>query len=428
MKRSTPSSLTAITKFCHIFKNEISIQAEFSDFEATLIENVFERRFFLQAENFENWLKLVRTYHYFINHGSFKNAKEIAIAFLNTTTLMSFQLNKAYDYGADLRNLKGSPAFKIRIEKAFSYYKLLYEGVYRILISPILYGYYFYANSKDKKLIPKADGKVGLTAIENIEPWKSDVEKRLSYGLNSHIRNAYGHENFRILDDGFFEVWDYNPNSPDNKWGPEKWHIDDLESLCHRLEQSIEATILALCLYSVNNRKLIADHGWRPTINAPKLTREEIKINIEHFAAKLSFGIKECNFTERSITLIIETRPRGIDQDIEIFEGGNTFSRRYTQNVKYYEAFNVAQVLGLFQRIESDISDYETISCEVRDPDNNTYGIASIKVSDINKLPPRGRQTLKEARSFLLIDTLGETKMWYEVKDVPKLRASRRNI
>jgi len=418
MNRETPSRILALNKFIKLFKDEISVQAEISDFEKNLIQNVFERRFLLQYHDGEHWVKLARTFYHFINQGSFLNAKEIAISFLNTANLMQFELNEAYDQARCFRDLKGLPVFKKRIQNALSYYKLLYERVYRLVISPIVYGYFFYSKSRDKLLVPKSDGRIVLSALEKIEFWKKEPDRRLSYGLNSHIRNAFGHESYRILDDGLFEIWDLHPKTPSIRWGPEQWHADQLEALCVKLEQSIEAAVLSICLYSVNNRKLIRAHDWNPTITPPQLTRSDLKSFIEHVANSLCYEMTKCNIGEENVLVELKTRPRGIDQVMEIFEGFKGGARKYLQDVKYIEVLNITQVLGLFQAIEFHLKGYKAITCDIRDYEGSLVGSASIPVLSLTNLSGNN-SPLTEARKHLSIDTLGTTKTWMKRTKMP---------
>jgi hypothetical protein len=122
-----------------------------------------------------------------------------------------------------------------RIKKYLEYYKVMYEGLLPLICAPVVHAFATAKHVKDKAFIPKGDGKVGLNALNKMGKWLIYPENRLAIGLNSHIRNAYAHESYRILDDARLELWDQDPYHPNRSWGPEVWSLDQLAKLCDQL-------------------------------------------------------------------------------------------------------------------------------------------------------------------------------------------------
>ena len=101
------------------------------------------------------------------------------------------------------------------------------------------------------------DGRVNLSALNRIQHYSRYPKRQLSIGLNSHLRNAYSHDRYRILDGGVVEWWDVDPRTGRFSWGPETWSLAQIEEACETLWRNCLGLCYAYALFSINCRQLI---------------------------------------------------------------------------------------------------------------------------------------------------------------------------
>jgi hypothetical protein len=316
------------------------------------------------------------------------------------------------------------------IEALLALYKSITEGLLTLLAAPVVVGFSHVHGIKDAAFTPKPDGRVDLKAIELMENWVAAPSNLLKEGLNKHVRNAYAHHRYRILDDGFVEMWDETRQGKVT-WGPERWKFEAVEALCDRLLVTCSAITLALAIFGINYRKLITARGWRPS-DLPKrpIRFEELRQLIQLYAAYNSFTVVSVERHNDELHMKLKTQPRGIDQTEQYLLGGPGGSRGYDKPV-WYEHTLVAEIaLGLLQRALCGEPGYVRYALQIANDDDVAVGTIAISSAALEKVQgPKGGSIDKD-RQLAEVDTLGDAHMWVKIEGPPQplSRARRRRV
>lgn len=283
----SPIARLALSQFHRSFDDLLSVQAFMTPFSRSLLENVFEMIMWFgrTKHDYENFERTARVAYHFLEDGSQVKHKAVAQQFYAVIDEIIPALNKSRQAQAEANQIPGDNA-DARIEEYLAYYKVMYEGFLPFICAPVVFAFTIAKNIKDKAFRPDGSGKVDLNAISKMNKWLVYTENRLVIGLNSHVRNAYAHNNYRILDDAQVELWD-------RSWGPEIWQLDQLIKLCDQLWINALGITCALVLYDINNRRIIEDRGWVSPTQVPHLRRQELNTVVEAIADELGFYLKK---------------------------------------------------------------------------------------------------------------------------------------
>lgn len=415
----SPMAAIAFNQFTKTFGNLFSVRAEVSEFEKVLIESVYEK-LFLRKNNSKEWEKRVIAAHHFLDHGALKSPKSIAEAFLNTAEVMTQVLNAAIESHKEMGGEALPPNVEIR--QSLAYYKQLLEGPYRLLLAPVAVGFAQVMGRPDSDFIPGEDGKIKLSTLPKIEQWTIYPQSQLTQGVNTHVRNAFSHENYRILDGWDVELWDFGQSKKgksQKKWGPEIWNVDRIDALCSDLELTNLALLTALTLYSINHRLQIQERGWSSTIKQPKLTQKELKLSLEHNANQLSFKLVSFRIENGNVIASLRTNYPGISQNEEIFMGGEKWAKKYIVKVEYVDTSIAEQLLGLLQRMRHFFLTYDQVIFSVTDYEDVHKGDLHIKVANLKLLTGPDKTSANKARSLCEIDTLKDSVMSVKIEHTP---------
>ena len=410
MHDKNPTRRLALTWFKDIFSDLISANDEFADFERSFIESLLGVLWFEKDKHdFKEMEKTARATFFFLKEGSKKDLKTIAEVFINVVNNLSAPLNDVW--GTRVKLSEEDDHDKL-VVGYLSYYKKLYEGIAALCLAPPIMGIAIANNSKDKSFKVTQEGKINLTALWKIQKWLNHPKKaRLSIGINSHVRNAYSHEHYNVLDDGYVELWDRNPNRPYNSWGPETWHVDKLKRLCEELWSNCQGVCLGLILYSIKSRKLIK----KLNLNIPTPTHtmriDELENIIGTLADKLSFNSSDVLKQGDKLKFTLSTLHRGIDQVEEIYIGGDKWSRAFKVPVKYEEVGILEQTLGYLQQLELCLSNISHVEIKIRNEEDEEVGLISVSVKTIQGLMGPSHESIEDVMPRLDLCTIGESKM-----------------
>lgn len=418
MHRS-PIKKVAVEEFKKRFSDLLTIQSEISDFERSVIESTEELITFFYSDKLDS-RKIERTaraaYHHLTN-GSFKEHQKVCEVFVVSLSQVVPALNHVVRVKSRVDKIDTSNQDE-QIEGYLNYYKALYERLMPIISAPIVFAYSKSVNSKEKLFIPRESGKVKLKALEKMEAWMGTNRKVLAEGINSHVRNSYSHETYKIQDGGHVDLWDENPFKPNKSWGPERWNLEKLIELSDALWQTALGMVYGLVIFSCNKRRTIIDRGWGVD-GAPKNLRSaELKQVVESIADQLYFYIDEITHNNNELSILLRIRSRGIDQVEKMYYGGDGWSGGYDIEVKYVEVLIIEQVIGLMQKISQYIDDETLFNIEVCSPDKNKIGILSLKNKEVNALLISG--ALEDIRKYFINDTLGDAKMFVKLEGTPQ--------
>lgn len=414
-KYRSPFEAFVFPEFKRKFGDLFSVRAEVGDYEYNMVVNIMSNLILLHLERDDrlHLERTVRAAHHYLDHGALKRPREVCESYLRVVNEIPGTLNRVMEKKSNADLMVDSDR---RIEAFLDYYKSLYEGLMTLVVAPVVVGFALYCSSKSKEFRQKPNGRVNLRAIESMEKWIHYPSNRLKEGLNRHVRNAYAHERFRLLDGERFEMWDEDHHGK-RTWGPEVWPLASLEALSHRLYVTSLGVTLALMLFGINYRKLITDRGWiLKDAQAPKLRLEEARRLFGLMAEYNGFDITRFEQDERVLRLTLVTQHRGIDQEVEILLGGEGWSRGYKKPVKYVQAFVIVQVFGVLQRVAHNIDDVDTFSVAVKNEESVDIGELVISRAALNNLQGPRNTKISEDRKQAEVDTLGESKMWVKTE------------
>ena len=303
MDDRAPMRVLAFKQFADNFGDLISVRAKTRHVERSLIEGTYDI-LWLDGDNLPkdiDWHRITRATFHFLEKGFLTEPQKVAGAFVKVIENIPASLNKIAKQRRDAQN---EDIIDTKIVNYLALYKAMYEGLISLLMAPIVYAFSIYNDINDVDFKPRHDGRINLKAINKMEKWLVHPQNLLKIGLNNHIRNAYSHEYFRILDDGRVELWDIDPRNPKKKWGPEIWTLNSLETLCNQLWLNSLAVVLSHALFSINNNKLIIARGWAQPENILPLRREELHHLIKVLAQENSFNVKNFEISKSNLKII----------------------------------------------------------------------------------------------------------------------------
>jgi hypothetical protein len=414
-----PFEAIAFPELMRQFGDLLSVRAEVGDYEYGLVAAILSEVFLgqLDAAERERFDRTVRAAHYYLDHGALKRVRESCEAYVRVVDAIPDALNDVIRKRGEAEAMLGDKW----IEALLALYKSITEGLLTLLAAPVIVGFtHVYGGIKDPAFTPKPDGRVDLKAIELMENWSLVPSNLLKEGLNKHVRNAYAHQRYRILDDGVVEMWDEDRRGKVT-WGPESWRFEAVEALCDRLLATCQAITLALAIFGINYRRLIRDRGYRPA-NLPKrvMRFEDIQRLIQMYAAFNSFTVVAIERRGEELHMKLKTQSRGIDQSERIMVGGPAGSRSYEKPVRYEQSLVGEIALGLLQRALGGEPGYARYVLEIANEDDVAMGTFAITSAALGSVQgPKGGNVAKD-RQLAEVDSLGEAQMWVKIEEPPE--------
>ncbi len=421
--RHSPIVMLALPQFKHSFGDLLSVRALITDFSRSLIEGTFESVMWFgrTSNDYRNFERTARAAYHFLEEGTKVRHKDIVQKY----ALVIDQIMPAWNNSGEALN----EAIQIpeteadtRIRKYLEFYKVMYEGLLRVICAPVVYAFAVANKIKDKAFIPDDNGRIGLNTLKSMEKWLVYSENRLAIGLNNHIRNAYAHEHYKILDDAKVELWDPDPYRPNRSWGPEVWPLEELIKLCDQLWVNALGITCSLILYDINNRQIAAERGWVPSTKLPRLRREELKVTISTVAKELGFHMKEITILNNKLSITLSTESKGIDQDSNLYMGYKDHARLFKVRMWYEEKRVVDQLTGMLHRLIPYFETKTEVSIHVVSWDDSPIGVLITDLSTISglQLMNINPETVESIRHIFKMDTVGDSVTYVEKKGDPR--------
>lgn len=291
----------------------------------------------------------------------------------------------------------------------------MYEGLLPFICAPVVYAFGIARNIKDKAFSPSINGKINLHAISKMNKWLAYSDNRLAIGLNSHIRNAYAHNNYRILDDAKVELWDRD-------WGPEIWQLDQLIHLCDQLWVNALGITCALVLYDINNNQFVRVRGWLTPTQTPRLRRQELNTAIEAIVDELGFYLKKVEALPNEVSITLSTKPKGIDQEGKLYMGYKTHTDLFKIPMRYEEKRVIDQLMIMLHRLGPYFEIKNEVSIKVVSWDDVPLGslITDFCTFVGLQLKDTKPETVDGIRQVFKTDTLGDCVTFVEKEGAPK--------
>jgi hypothetical protein len=421
MKHS-PLVEIAPLRFRYSFGDLISVNAISTYFDQTLLNYIFEKvMWFGRPEsNYTEFEQSARAAYQFLKEGAQIKPKEVANQFYFVIERVQLAINKAILAQGKAKNVPPNDVDN-QIQEHLAYYKVLCEALLPLVCAPVLYAFGISKNIKESVFIPSVDGKVNLKAIKRMEKWLAYHGNQLDSGFNEHVRNAYAHESFRILDDGKVELIDRDPHNPKKCWGPEVWSFEQLATLCDKLWINTLGITCGLLIYMINNQGELEKKGWIPSIEHIKLRQEELQNYIEALSDRFGFDTSEVSLLPSKISLTLIPRGKGIDQDTDLLMAGETLVNIFRQRIWYEERRVIDQVVPMLYELVAVLDQ----DCEIdirlikgTDP----IGELMTDAGMVSKLPIRefSSTTIDTVRNRFKVDTLGDSITYVEKRGTPR--------
>jgi hypothetical protein len=417
---SNPFEIVAGVELQRQFGDLLTYRAKMSDLEYGLVASMLANMFVLQlsAEDRRRWEQTVRAAHYYLDRGALKRTSEICQSYARINDHISGAFNDVFRKRDAVDKLIGDEC----IEALLSLYKTITEGLLTIIAAPVIVGFRHVYGIKEPVFNPKPDGRIDIKAIELMEDWSLAPSNLLKDGLDRHVRNAYAHHRYRILDDNVVEMWDETPQGK-RTWGPKRFTFSEIQDLCDRLILTCIAITLALAIFGTNYQQLMIDRGWIPPDRvSPPLRFEELRLLIEHYAEYNSFQVESLQKENEELVLKLKTRPRGIDQTEKILLGGPGGARRYDRDVRFEQKLVAEMALGVLQRTVKPSDGFSTYRVEIRDEDGKDLGELAISSSALETVGGPNRNDLLSDRALASRDSLGDSMMWVRFESAPRSR------
>ncbi len=413
--RHPPTVELAMTRFRQSFGDLLSVQALITPFAEYLIKGTFENIMWFgrTKQDYENFERTARAAYHFLEQGSRVRHKDVAQKFALIINRVILAINSSGEAGSEAKKVPEDDA-DTRIKQYLEYYKVMYERLLPLICAPVVYAFGIAKNVQDKVFLPKSDGKIKLHALKEMENVLVYRDNRLAIGLNGHVRNAYAHEDYKILDDAQVEL-------RDRSWGPEIWSLDQLVELCDKLWVNALGITCALALYEINNCKIVAERGWVSSINLPRLRREEIKTVIDTNSNELGFYLKDCSGLPNKLSLTLSTKPKGIDQESKLYLGYKTHTELFIIPTWYEEKRVIDQLIIMLHRLINYFNSQSKVSINVISWDDKSLGVLATDFSTVIglQLTDFNPETVENIRHLFKVDTLADCTTFVEKKDEP---------
>lgn len=420
----SPIALLAFPRFQHDFGDLLNSDALITDFTRALIDGIFESIMWFERpdKDYKQFERTARAAYHFLQEGTEAKPKEIAQQYSLIANKIIPALNSSGSALSEAKNVPSEDPDN-RIRKYLGAYKVMYEGLLCVICAPVIYAFGVAKRVKERDFIPDENGRISLSALKTMEKLIVYSDNRLAIGLNNHVRNAYSHENYRILDDAKVELWDPNPYKPKKSWGPEIWSLETLIELNDQLRVNALGITCSLILYDINNRQSATARGWMTPKQLPQLRREELNDTIDNIANNLGFYMKGLTVSNNRISIALSPKLKGIDQDSKLYMGYKDHSRLYKVRMWYEEKRIIDQLTRMLITLVPYIKAESEVLINIVSHEGASLGVLSVDLPLIIglNLTDTDSDTVNSIRSIYRTDTIGENVTYVEKKGMPRL-------
>lgn len=311
------------------------------------------------------------------------------------------------------RAADNKPTIDEKLIGYLEYYKVLFEGMAPRALAPAIAALVATGRLPSKVYRLSEDGKADLAALRELPDHQWAVRKRLTIGLQGHLRNAYSHLNYHVKDNGLIEMWDVNPKTQKISWGPESWNLTQLKTICKELWINVLAMYLSHLIFSVNNRQIIEVGGYyqkfRPKYHERRL--QDIERISRLLAEERSFRVISCFVEQGKIDMKLGLKHPAPEQDEEVYMASENFSSRYLRPVRNETVALIEQAIGLLQAIENELDAPVTYKINFIDTKEKDLGSLVADSAFAKSMPIKGSASISEVRRRLQVDSIGDATM-----------------
>jgi hypothetical protein len=347
--------------------------------------------------------------------GILANLEAVASAFIVNSDRVPRQMNRTWDLYQQARD---RDSVDQKLDTYLRLYQMMYEGLAPALLAPVIVGMGVSAGSKPSQFRLDEDGRVKLSALSEIQYYSQFPSKQLSIGLHRHLRNAFAHHRYRVLDGAKVELWDVDPRTGQHSWGPETWSLDKLQEACDTLWRNCLGLVYALALFSLNHRRVIEQAGVFSRIHpaSDPVRAEELRATTTYLAKIRGFDVNTFTFSAGNLSMQLLTHRRGVDQESELFMRGPQGVAKYSVAMHHDDLPLIEQLVGLLQEVEHELGDPFAFRVAVTSPDGTDYGV----LSGETKVIPEKRIPLTELRPRFKQDTIADVNIPVLLEGYPR--------
>ncbi len=422
MRDSSPFQQLAVPEFLRTFDDLLSPTAELSWFERLLIQRTYELVVLGHYER--DQLKAIentsRVAYKILQDGASRSLEAVVAPFIFNIERVTRSLNRGWRLRRDAFETANSEKHLLAL---LSFYKTLYEGIMPVLFAPIIASMAIAGGKKTAKAYKiDQEGKAKLSQLQQIQYEWTSQKKQLAQGLNSHLRNSYSHECYRVLDGGRVELWDIDPRTGNYSWGPLVYTEDMLIEECEALWRNALGVVNAWALFSVNNRKIIDQGKYCDSLPIARdpLRVEEIEDLCKVVLSERGLDIISFEIADEQLILKLRCQLKGVDQDSKMFIQSGHRVRKFIVRMKYYEVPIIEQLMGAFQIIRHQIRQEFEFTATVLSIENTTSGEVRGHTRQFQKYEGKKLPIISEFRKELPVDTLGSATTWMLDEALPE--------
>ena len=274
------------------------------------------------------------------------------------------------------------------IRFAMHYYNSIYENLMPLILSPVIFSHSLVHDlpAKEKsKRIPDDDARVSLDTLSEVEGQKREEDKLLSVGLENHLRNSIAHQRYRIQDGLKVEMWDVNSKGK-RSWGPEIRSLANIRNCADQLFCNAHGIVLGMVVFSINNNKIAFERGWLEGIEDSIILRiEELEDSLASQMPIFGFTLIDYRVEKDVLHIGLYLKTKGIDQNTQIFMGGDGWTRGLIQPVRYNEHKAIEQIHALLYGFKRHFLRYECLLITVTRYDHESNDKQDIWRMELNK-------------------------------------------
>jgi hypothetical protein len=177
MVEKSPIRFVALKLFTEEFGDLVSVRAELTPFERSLIEGTYELLWldmFDQAARI-SWAQTLRAAFRILDNGALKEPQLVWDSYIRVVNELVPSLHSSFEKRRSLKAKKiDNDAL---IESQLNSYKSIYEGLLPLILAPVVYAFGVDNDPDEKAFVPRQDGRINLRTCL---PWSGTDRTEIS--------------------------------------------------------------------------------------------------------------------------------------------------------------------------------------------------------------------------------------------------------
>lgn len=398
-------------EFKRIFRDLLTVRYAPGDAEHGLINGTMDFVFkaLRDPKDRAQWEQIVRAAYRYLREDAHKGLRETCEAYVRIIDLIPDALNACVEGWTAAESQSAGDG---RARAYLSLYKTICERLLTVIAAPVAVGFRHVYGLKDNRYTPKPDGRVNLSVLDDMENWIQAPSNLLKEGLDRHVRNAFAHERYKLLDNSRVELSDVDPKTGKVNW-TEVWSHAQVEALCRRLWLTCVAIETALAMFGSNYSQLIRDRGWEPQDRLRAEPRFETTYDLMgHIASEMSMVRTNLSLEDKILRVELTTLPGGTNHVERKTIGDQGPVPIYEKRVRYLPA-PIAVIAVEFLRAAAEyVPDADIFVASIKGHDGKPVGELQMDRAAFASPSEPTIEGISNVRALAKVDTLGDATMW----------------